>query len=571
MTDLLLDVWAPLNRYLTESTFGRYPGQWIPTEHERRLHAYTILSAAESNNLVEVLPVDETGEKPPLSEWGEAALVVSRITAGLLSRSLTFTVEGAEQPPPDMPNIPDRIPAPAGDDPSEQAAYTAAVEVRETRAQEAIAAWRKAHDDYRTAKAWQAWWDDWARTEQYAMKLRNMERDYVSPLGDGVLVHQWNAKDNRPTVYVIDPAEYFPVLDVDGGRWPETVHQAYETKRRNETDGTLDERLHKITWRTVELDEPRSLPWNEAPTTVSVELTERWWPKADAGTWGNLDPTKAETVRDGDDLGIDFVPIVHVPNTGETVQHFGQSSLAEHMGLFEAIARMNQNLLVASELAATPAFLAAGVQVPDLAVGPGAVLSVGKDETIEPLELGPNLEPLMKVGDWFMDRLAVVTEVGKPTLGITTGEAGGSGIKLRLQFGPFEQKIEAMRPVRVDKYALSAKMVMRLAQYGGLEVPGGPVPRMRVEMGSITPADIASVVDELAKLDGKLSIETVLAVLQTAGYPIDDIETEARRIQMQDTSGALDVTEATGRIDEAERRLGIAPDASQTGDDAAGQ
>ena len=66
---------------------------------------------------------------------------------------------------------------------------------------------------------------------------------------------------------------------------------------------------------------------------------------------------------------------------------------------------------------------------------------MGSDGEVKQVELGPALEPLMKAGDWFMDRLAVVSEIGKPILGISDGGQ-------RSQFGPHEQMINKMRKSR---------------------------------------------------------------------------------------------------------------------------
>ncbi|MEM7096180.1 MAG: hypothetical protein AAF567_24455 [Actinomycetota bacterium] len=554
-----LDQWAPLNQWLTEPrSLG--DGQWIPRADQRRLAAYHLLRAVETNNLKDMLEPDEDGNPPALAEWGEASMFVSRVIAGLLSRSLTFIVDGAEQPPPPIAPIPDPIPEPDRTDQAAVDAYEAAVELRTEAANEAIEKWRERHAAYKTAVAWQTWWDDWAVKEQYLAKLGENERSYVGPLGDGVLVHGWDPELGRPYVNIIDPGEYFPVLDAHKPRWPARVYRAWE-HNHEKPDGTIEERLYRVRWDTIDLDGPQRLPWNTESTTKTVRLTEHWWDRGDAGDWHGLDENEATEVRAVDDMGIDFVPVVHIPNTPETVNHYGQSLLALYVGLFAAIARQNANIVDAAELAATPAFTSNGVDVPNVNLGPGAVLNV-QDGELDPLELGPALEPLLKVGDWLMDRFATNTQVGKAILGITTGESGSSGIKLRLQFGPFEQLIEWMRPSRAEKYALSAKMIMRLAQYGGEDVPEGPPPKMRVEFGSITPADLQSVIEDINKLGDVISPATKLAVLKAAGWPIGDIEEELRRAEMANFENAALIVEATGNTEAAARYLGIQGDAA---------
>lgn len=555
--DLHLDPWAPLNRWLNEPySPGSYPGVWIPKEDRRRIQAYTLLKSVETNNFRDVLPLDDDTNPAAMSEWGEASLFVQRVVAGLLSRTITFIVEGSRQPPPPVAPLPDEINPPETDDPIAVAAYEAAVRVRQETAAAAIEDWEQAHTDHRNAVLWQRWWDEWAEKEQWLTKLFDAERQYVVPLGDGVLVHAWDSTLNRPTVHVVDPAEYFPVLDPDDPRWPSRVHRAWESTRER-TDGTSEQRLHRVTWSTYDLEQPRQLPWNTAPTTTAVSLTERWWPADRAGTWNQLDEDRAIVVKDLPDTGLDFVPVVHIPNTAETVHHYGQSILANHLGLFETIARHNHNLALAGDLAAFPAFVATGVQVKDVGLYPGAVLSVGAGE-IEPLDLGPTLKPLMDLGDWFMNRASVVTQVGKPILGISDpGDAGSSGVKLRLQHVPFEQLIESLRPIRARKYALSAKMVMRLALHGGLDVPDGPPPRMLVDFGPVTPADLKAVIDDVKALADDISPETKVAMLQAAGIPIDSIADEVARLDRRDIEFAVGITEATGDLAAAARHLEI--------------
>ena len=135
----------PLNRYLTD-TVALGHGQWVPREHQRRLNAYRILAAAASNNLREVAETNDAGQMPEMAEWGEAALILKRTVAGLLSDEVHFTIGTANTPPPAAPPTPDDIPQPDEGDTNAQAAYDAAVAQRDIRYQQQLEEWTAAHD-----------------------------------------------------------------------------------------------------------------------------------------------------------------------------------------------------------------------------------------------------------------------------------------------------------------------------------------------------------------------------------------------------------------------------------------
>ena len=167
-------------------------------------------------------------------------------------------------------------------------------------------------------------------------------------LGDGVYSLGWSTSKQRARLRCWDPGFYFPVLD-DGNEddYPEKVHIAWELEPM---EGTLQRRIRRITWelgniapantpgliaglfKTPEVFagdkiDPaghisRQYAWNDKPSYTTCYISDGTW-TLDTGKSKVDDLTEETAVWEIDedgivyrrDLMIDFLPVVHVPNT----------------------------------------------------------------------------------------------------------------------------------------------------------------------------------------------------------------------------------------------------------------
>ncbi|MEU1134247.1 hypothetical protein ABZ383_31055, partial [Streptomyces sp. NPDC005900] len=346
---VIIDRWSWLNyKPLYSDTLGMpnrraFPeahASWVPAEDERRLAAYKLLSAYDHNQVAELLAVRDGDSARDRREFGDPSMFIETITSHVLGQEQAITVPGAEQTGPE-----------AGPD--------AAIA---ERVQELLRAW--------------------ADEELLSMRLLQAERKAVA-LGDGVYALHWDGDKQRVRVKTYDPGLYFPVLgeDDDGCDFPDKVHFAWELPE--DKPRGLPVRLRRITYH-LDWIRPRTAsgvdrtgrpvraavlsagsddqapaptlgqgdsvdangviwrvyPWSERPSYKTCYLTDATWDLGDlkgAVDVDSLPEDKAHyasnsqgEVIHGLDLYIDFVPVIHVPNTVPPAgEHWGQSSLAK--------------------------------------------------------------------------------------------------------------------------------------------------------------------------------------------------------------------------------------------------
>lgn len=118
-----------------------------------------------------------------------------------------------------------------------------------------------------------------------------------------------------------------------------------------------------------------------------------------------------------------------------------------------------------------------------------------------------------------------------------------SGYALKLALGPLDALVGAMRLAREHKYRLLFKMVQRLFQAGRAEgwMAGESLP-VRLSWAPHAPTDRAAVLEEVVQAYGAgvLSLETAVAMLMDAGYPIKDASEEVARIRVKAEKEAED-------------------------------
>ncbi|MEU3704709.1 hypothetical protein AB0E82_20770 [Streptomyces anulatus] len=575
LRQFLVDAWGWLNfkpvyadPHLGTPNRRAFPGAhatWVPDEDARRLAAYTVLAAYDNNQAGELAEIREGPEARERREFGDPATFVDAITADVLGDEQRIVVDGAETDEEDT---------------SPEAAEASAV-------QEDLL--------------------QWAEDEQLAMRMQQGERKAVS-LGDAVYRLSWEPGKGRPTVRAMDPGLYFPILDDDGGEFPARVHFCWELPE--DPKRGLKERLRRITYElgpiapaTVSgadrlgrpvrtyvgepdaplltpgdtLDEAgtilRHYPWNDAPSPYTCYLTDAVWLLEDLERTSDVDDLPLDKamyaqradgeVLNGLDLMIDFVPVIHLPNTVPAAEeHWGRPSLARVLQIMDELAASDTDAARASATTGSPILSVSGMQDPrtDLAAGPGMVFKLADGGRMDVLNTAPQLAQLLTTVESLRDRAAVNLRLPAVALGTQDPAQMPSGYALRLSLGPLDKLIAGMRLARRHKYMLMLKFVQRLFIAGQHpDWVNRKVQPATVAMGAYTPTDRAGVLEEVATAYAAnlISLETALRMLAEGGWPIEDIPAEIERIQSRAFAQAGELADATGDAEAVRDYLGL--------------
>ncbi|MGA5637758.1 hypothetical protein ACPCTN_03255 [Streptomyces cinereoruber] len=592
LRELITDAWSWLD-YKPAMADPRRPGRnawadltssWIPDEDLRRLAAYRLLAAYDSNQagqLAELSGDDDRGGER--RELGDASKIVDTALGYLLGSEQTISVPGAEH---------------AGDEPSPEAAAARAVQER-LRA--------------------------WAEKELLPLRVQQAERNAIL-LGDGVYTLAWDPGKGRVLLRTWDPGLYFPEWPEDGedgADFPTRVHLAWELpedKRRG-----LKTRVRRITYELAPIGPAsrwaaakgggavREFLYDEdgAPVLVSgdqldadgstITRTYPWAPDRPSpwtcyltdAEWDLDDLTHADLVHDlplhkatfrvrsdGEvldrlDLRCDFIPLIHItnsiPNSGE---HWGKPTIATVLQGLDELSATDTDSSGASATTGSPIIGLSGARLPiDRATGQplpvkvraGTVWQLNDNGSMDVLDTSAQLAELRARVDHLIDRVAANSRLTAAGLGTLDPTALPSGYALQLALGPLDSLVAAMRLARNHKYAVLLRMVQRLHQAGYADGwPAGESVPARLMWGPHTPTDRAAVLDEVVKGVGAgvLSLETGVKMLVDAGYPIDNPQTEIQRIQTRAFEAAARLADATGDTTAVRSFLGLSEPSS---------
>lgn len=526
---------------------------WVPEEHQRRLRAYTVLSAYLTNQSRELLEGEAARKKR--REYGDPWLLVETIVAAILGEETTITVDdaGAEAVPEGGTE-----PQPVNPD----------------------------------ADALQEWFDRWEDDEHPMLAITEGETDAVG-LGDCAWEVTWDSEKKRPRITVYDPGGYFPVLDTleqSNDTFPTKLHMAWEFDRWvvNQAGVREPEKyVRRITWELVTLPDgaTRQHPWNEEPTTVTCLKSDATWRHQDLGPRTSHDFSDKgavyATLPDGTDvknldLDIDYIPVVHEPNTIARKEHFGLSSLAMVLQILDDIQAADTDLALASRTTGTPPLFSktGTIQIADstdprdtgnkvTTYGPGQLFNgeVGIVDTSRALDA------LLKYIEFLLRRLSSNAQLPEAALGRVDPSKIDAGVIMALSFGPLSRMVKKMRMVRDEKHPLLFKMVARTAlkytDASGLKLSRpAEMPAVRLVLGRFMPLDRAAVIDMVTSLYGAKLISRLRAVqtlMEEAGLPIEDANEEVERIEHEDFEGAGLLADASDDINEARQYLGLEP------------
>ncbi|MGW0731857.1 hypothetical protein [Streptomyces sp. NPDC002851] len=511
---------------------------WLPEEAVRRLAAYKLLAAYDNNQGGELAALSGNESATERREFGDPSAFVDTTLSHLLGKSQQIIVPGAEHAK-DADATPDAV---------------AAADVQQRLR-------------------------DWAEAELLPLRMQAAERKAVL-LGDGLYLLAWDPQKRRVRLKTYDPGFYFPVLedDADPGDFPRRVHLAWEIPE--DPKRGLKAKLRRITYELgpIEADTEqydskgessglrngdkynpeagrveRAYPWApDQPSAVTCYLTDAEWFIEDLRHGQGLDDLPLDKARfrtrtDGEvlyrlDLRLDFIPLIHISNTIEDGEHFGQSTLAKVMQALDELAETDTDSARASATTGAPIIGLAGAR-PEvnrvtgrpkpLAVEPGTIFTLDDGGRMDVLDTSHQLAELRARVEEIRDRAAVNARLPAVSLGTVDPSDVPSGYALQLSLGPLDSLVDSLRLARAHKYALLLKMVQRIHQVGRAEGwPAGKPVVARVVFGPHTPTDRTAILDEVVKGVGAgvLSLETGIRMLQDAGYPIEDAREEVRRI-----------------------------------------
>jgi hypothetical protein len=496
---------------------------WVG-DHNRRLTAYIIFESYFANSSRFFLESKDSVQfADDHREYGDAATLRDTILAALLGDDQSIQVEGA-----------DRDPEAEDLEEGEQAEIEQAV-------------------------ALQAWLEDWAwNQERFGLKMIETERNAVG-LGDGVYVLGYSPDKKRVRLRVFDPGFYFPVRS-DGNEddYPGTVHIAWEVDQPDSTKRVV----RRITWELVDID-PVKRAYQDDPVTRTCLMTDATWTldvnrpntpddfaggKAEYETYidENGDPVEWRDL----DLEIDFIPVVHMPNTVAIQAHYGKSSVERVLQILDDLSNADTDLQAASATTGKPpvAISSAVGAKTNPTWKAGDLWSLGENGRATMIDTSKSLDALIGYVGHLMKRMDVSSRVPGAVLGRVSPSDVPSGIALALSFGPLRSMIAEMRLVRDEKYPILLKFLWRMSMQAGVEeVPQNWLPA-KVEFGSFLPHDISAIVEQVTTLlrDKAIGRRTAVRLLVAAGINIEDATAEVDEIAQTDFDGAAKLADATG-------------------------
>jgi len=498
------------------------PGGWVG-DHERRLQAYRLLESyyrlSARKWLDSTISDDDRNDR---REYGDSFVIVESVLSSLKGNKVKAITEGAV------------------DRENEEGSP-------EVTQQNLI--------------------EEWMNKERFEERMTECERD-ACKLGDGVYVLGWDEKRKRPRLRVYNPGFYFPVLsEEDEEDFPPKVHIAWEFERK--VGEEKKKYVRRITWELLsfhpETFEPieQRVPWESEPINISCFMSDGTWLLEDAkGFVEEFSEKNVVWKVHNLDLGLDFIPVVHIANPPTSRdEHYGTSVLAPGIQINDDLISTDTDLQSSSAIVGTPPISLGGSSAPRdedgniLSYGPGSVYETGDGE-MSVLDTSKSLDALIKYDEHLKDRLGEVNRVPGTLLGRVDPSKVQSGIILTLSFAPHSSMIREMRMMRKQPYSILFKFLVRFYWKDNVVSQEFPV---NIEFGSYLPADRTEVMGIITNgmNSHAMSVETAVALLIEAGYPIEDAALEVQRIQEQNFDAAQSLADATGDVNLAREFLGL--------------
>lgn len=502
--------------------------RYLPLSDQRRLRAYLILQSLMSNtrrsflDMNKATPLRRFGQRPEVAtsaadqfrEYGDAMVLVEVLRDLILGESQDIIVGDPEAELAEGAVDPDQA-------------------VRE-------------------------WVEDWVQRERFEQKLLQGE-EKTCGLGDVVYTLGVSQRAKRPKLRLFDPGMYFPDTEtvVDGwddDDFPPVVHMLWEYE-----DDRRQVWVRRITWAMVKLPAPVTAPWGGFREWTCM-YTEVEWMRSNliskATVYSQNMGKQPRVIIQPQDLLVDFIPVVHVPNTADT---WGRSILTLVAQLLDDIQSQDSDLAVSAQTA-NPLLVTDANEPVVLRGMPGEQLNMREGQDAK--YIAASLTGQIEFVNSLLARLAKNSRLGEVLLGVVSPADVPSGIAMSLGFHSARQVMRNGRRVREEKYPLIVKFAIRMAQ-AMKWLADGETPNIEIAFGSSLPSDLETAVTAIKDLlaAGAISTETAVTMLMDVGVPIDDATDEVGRIQAEDYEGMVKLVDALGSrgADEAARRLGLNP------------
>lgn len=407
------------------------------------------------------------------------------------------------------------------------------------------------------------WLAEWIDKERFTQKIIQGET-LTQKFGDGVYVIAPSTKAGRPKLRVYDPGMYFPDTEARVDGWddedfPPIVHLVWEWE-----DASNVTWVRRTTWRMVHLDTVVPTPWGGTREwTCQMRIVDYRKDSVTAKSVYVEQMGSASTVvQDWTDLLVDFIPVIHVPNTPD---EWGDSILMRVAQILDDIQNADTDTSQAAQTAA-PQFISSGAPAGGFDGRPGTEIGLPAGATAGWTDTSKNLDALMKHSEALLERLAQNSRLSEVLLGRVSATEVPSGYAMSLGFHPARQLMRDLRAVRDEKFPLICKFAIRIAQANGWLKTVGETPRVKVTLGPSLPSDLetaVTTVKELLSVHG-ISTATAVTILREAGLPIEDAQQEIDAILSERFEDAVKLVEATGDTAAARKMLGLDPAVSPT-------
>ena len=559
MADKLIDIWSGFDHKEGDSVAPTYVND-IDT---RRIDFYARARAyieTVGRHFLKEDPNDPDKEDE-WQEFGDPAVIVEQRAGAIIGDTITYRVVGADDSIPKRPDYddPPEEPDTEGLTP-EQAALEARIHEIElnlwTKTTEAIVERWAADIEIRPFLLdRQDWLRDWATSVKLTAVITENEIDNIVALGSGVYEMGWDPSSLRTNIEIIPPEFYFPVLS-DGlvEEFPDKVFICYPIE-----DG---DRVRRVTYELVRISgSSADLGDPDVETIAAPGSAPLYHGEGDEFTHVCLKSDEIFEAADFKDLyddsengtsepqmawvagrleqmvrfpiSLDFIPVVHIPNTLSRKTHFGRSAIARLAQLLDEIAATDGDESLASRWAGQPPVGVSGMApgAEELDLTPGRGIRLGENGSISTVPMAENLQQVGERLERLQRRLSSVSSIPDAVRGTADIGSVASGKLLSLSFVAFEQMVKRARMAR-DKYSLIPKFAQRIAiQNGGLTDTA--VYDAEIVFGPYMPSDLAELADILKILMAAdlISQETGLKMLQEAGVPSGTVDAELAAIR----------------------------------------
>jgi hypothetical protein len=510
------DIYAAiLNFKRSISVFNR-PGidfYYIPEDHLRRLKAYEILESFYYNYSRDYRFFPESGsvsQNDSILEPGDAAWVCDTIKSKLLGNGAVIAADLPEE----LQNVDvETLPA-------ELQSLQENILERE--------------------KMMRSWW----KKQNIFLKIDENERK-CSYLGDCAYLVEWVTKKENgveigyPDLRTYDPGFVFPFFNCND----ESLERNGQLVQDRVIIGWQD--ISKAIMDNIGSDQYFVIFRDIYELRIDKDGNKKCWRKHGYYKYNSSEEVDIYNLIDDNilnnddkqwlDLGIDFMPVVVIPNITVQGHDFGLSNLHFILGMIDAIINTDTDLTKNSEkLGGATVFLAGknisfaidpttGKPVP-VEIQPNTMYALGEGGDANLLDTSAMQKALLDTKDVIEKKLlrnSHITEIGAGVLDI--GQISTLSIKLLMQ--PLLDLIYPMRDQRNRYYSTIFFYVQRLYQiFGNVEqkkVFDGDIFDFIIKFGNLLPGDEKTRLEEYKLYEELTDTQTMLQKMKEDGYNID--------------------------------------------------